>query len=122
MPLFIEIDDLAANALIEVFDDGRRFLTYQELEEYGNAVVHILNANRADAVLLLSRNRTNDMYRDYSEFFEEIDDKGKRGVRLKKGKSRGDLIDTFRGYLPLSVLLAFVDQRSCRVLRTGDCI
>ncbi len=116
MPFFIGIEDLAANALIEVFDGGRRFLTYREIEEYGNEVVRILNSNREEAVLILSRNRTSNMYRDYSAFFEETEENGERGVHLKEGKNGGDLIDAFRGYLPLSVLLAFVDQRSLRVL------
>nr|WP_304432213.1 hypothetical protein [Acutalibacter muris] len=116
LSFFIGIEDLAANALIEVFDGGRRFLTYREIEEYGNEVVRILNAKQEEAVLILSRNSTNDMYRDYSAFFEETEENGERGVHLKDNKSCEDLIDAFRGYLPLPLLLAFVDQRSRQVL------
>jgi len=41
---------------------------------------------------------------------------GKRGIRLKSGKEVEDLIQQFRGYLALDVLLAFMDQRSVQVL------
>jgi len=42
------------------------------------------------AVLLLSRENTNAMFRDYSEFFEEDSHDGQEGIRLRAGKSRKD--------------------------------
>lgn len=116
MSFSIGIEDLAANALIEVFDGGRNFLTYRKLEEYGNEVVRILTEKQEEAALILSRNSTVNMYRDYSAFFEEAEENGELGVHLKEGKDGDDLIDAFRGYLPLPFLLAFVDQRSRRIL------
>lgn len=64
------------------------------------------------AILLLSRNHTDAMFRDYSDFFEEE----KQGIRLKADKNRKALIDRFRGYLPIDVLLALIDERSVKVL------
>lgn len=117
MSFFIGIEDLAANALIEVFSANEcRFLTYSEIEAYGNKVLEILNTEEEKAVLILSRNNTSAMYSDYSDFFEEKVINGERGIYLREGKNARDLITNFRGYLPLSVLLAFVDQRSLRVL------
>ena len=116
MSFFIGIEDLAANALIEVFNGGRRFLTYREIEEYGNEVVRVLREEKEDAVLILSRDSTSNMYRDYSAFFEEAEENGERGVHLKDSKSSDDLIDAFRGYLPLPLLLAFVNKQSLQVL------
>jgi len=117
MGFFIGIEDLAANALIEVLSVGdRRFLTYSEIVSYGNKVVEILNEDEERAVLILSRNNTSAMYNDYSDFFEEKVIDGERGIYLREGKNAGDLIANFRGYLPLSVLLAFVDPRSLQVL------
>ena len=118
MQFFIGIEDLAANALISVLSAAprRRFLTYSELEEYGNMVVKILNRKEDRAVLILSRSNTNAMFRDYSDFFEEKEQNGKLGIYLREEKSVDDLIAKFRGYLALDVLLAFVDKRSLEIL------
>lgn len=117
MSFFIGIEDLAANALIEVFSAlKRRFLSYGEIEAYGNKVLEILNTGDEKAVLILSRSSTSAMYSDYSEFFEERLVDGERGIYLREEKDDKDLIANFRGYLPLSVLLAFVDRRSRQVL------
>ena len=98
MCFYIGIEDLAANAMIEMLKkDGRRFLTYNEIEMYGAEVVQILRENGEKAVLILSRENTDALFRNYSEFLE-------------------DLIQQFRGYLALDVLLAFMNQRSVNVL------
>ena len=54
MQFLIGIEDLAANALIGVLSavPERRFLTYKELEAYGNMVVEILNSTEKRAVLI----------------------------------------------------------------------
>ena len=78
MCFYIGIEDLAANALIETLKkNDRRFLTYHEIESYGAEVVQILQEN------------------------------GEKGISLKEGKEAEDLIQQFRGYLALDVLLAF---------------
>lgn len=117
MSFFIGIEDLAANALIAVLaKEGRRFLTYNEIEEYGARVIQILTGKGEKAVLILSRENTNEMYRNYSDFFEEKEEGNGLGIYLKDGKSADDLIARFRGYLALDVLLAFVDNRSVAAL------
>lgn len=73
--------------------------------------------NGEKAVLILSRENTDALYRNYSEFFEEGEQGGKKGIKLKAGIKVEDLIQQFRGYLALDVLLAFVNQRSVKVLR-----
>lgn len=53
---YIGIEDLPANALIEVLKEpGKRFLTYYELENYGEKVFQILEERGGKAVLILSR-------------------------------------------------------------------
>lgn len=53
---YIGIEDLAANAMIEMLKKGgRRFLTYREIEMYGAKAVQILKENGEKAVLMLSR-------------------------------------------------------------------
>ena len=46
MCFYIGIEDLAANAMIEMLKKGgQRFLTYNEIEMYGAEVVQILKEN-----------------------------------------------------------------------------
>ena len=74
MCFYIGIEDLAANALIELLqkEENRSFITYKELERYGTQVVSLLSERGEKAVLLLSRENTNAMFRDYSEFLKRI--------------------------------------------------
>lgn len=117
MRVNIGMEDLAANALIEAMEKGKkRFLTYHEIEEYGMRVVQILREKEEKAVLLLSRESMSAFYRNYSEFFEEKRVNGVLGIELRAEKDAEDLIDTFRGYLTIDVLMAFVDKRSVEAL------
>ncbi len=113
MCFYIGIEDLAANALIEILTKSKKnFVTYKELEGYGNEVVSILNSKEEKAILILSRESTNDMFRNYSHIFEEQSFGEDLGIKLKDGKTVDDLIEEFRGYLAWDVLLAFVDEKS----------
>ena len=117
MCFYIGIEDLAANALIEVLKKSqKRFITYNEIESYGSEVVQLLKESGEKAVLILSRDNTNAFFRNYSEFFEESEQNGRKGILLKAEKQIDDLIKQFRGYLALDVLLAFMDQRSVQAL------
>lgn len=120
MCFYIGIEDLAANALIELLskDNKReeRFLTYKEMEAYGAEVVQLLNEQGEKAVLILSRESTNAFFKNYSDFFEEQEVDGHKGIALKDDKDVDDLIEQFRGYLSLEVLLAFVNLRSVQKL------
>lgn len=117
MCYYIGIEDLAANALIESLKkNNKRFLTYTEIEDYGSRVVQILNETGEKAILILSRDSTNTLFHNYSNFFVEIEKNGNKGVYLREGISIKQLIQQFRGYLALDVLLAFVNDRSVSVL------
>lgn len=112
MCFFIGIKDLAANGLIEMLkiDNRKRFLSYKKIESYGNKVVRSLNESGESAVLILSREDTSELFRNYSEYFEEdANDLGERGIRLREGKDVTDLINQFRTYLALDVLLKLID-------------
>jgi hypothetical protein len=110
----IGIEDLAANAFIALLQEDEKcnFITYDELELYGEQAVKVLAEKGEKATLLLSRNHTDAIFRDCSDFFEEE----KQGIRLKADKNRKSLIDRFRGYLPIDVLLALMDERSVKIL------
>lgn len=117
MSYYIGIEDLAANALIAVLAKSkRRFLSYSEIEDYGSRVVQILTEKGETATLILSRESTNALFRNYSDYFEERNQDAETGIYLKDEKTIDDLIDKFRGYLSLDVLLAFVDKRSVEAL------
>lgn len=118
MCFYIGIEDLAANAMIEALrcDQGDRFLSYSQIESYGNEVVEILKEKNEKAVLVLSRNHTDALFKNYSEFFVESERNGNKGIMLRNGKQVDDLIRHFRGYLALDVLLAFMNERSVQTL------
>lgn len=120
MKFCIKMRDLAANAMIEILkkDERRRYVTFEELDKYGMEVVKILNKNNEGAVLVMSRDETNALFRDYSDFFEPfLDGVGIcQGIRLIEGKNFRDLIYGFRGYLALDVLMAFIDEQAVNVL------
>ena len=72
MCFYIGIEDLAANAMIEMLKKGkRRFLTYSEIEMYGAEVVQILEENGEKAILILSRENTNALFRTYLSFLKK---------------------------------------------------
>jgi hypothetical protein len=110
MAFMISIEDLVANALIQnlTINEDKRFLTYSEIESYGAKVVKILIDENEEAVLLLSRLKTNQMLHDYSEFFEEKIVDNQLGIELKESKTVDDLSDEFRSYLSLKLLSAFI--------------
>jgi len=110
----IGIEDLVANALIERLekDDSMRFVSYKELESYGAEVISILSENQENVTLILSRADTYHLLADFSDFFEEKTIADSKGIELKEGKDISSLSDRFRGYLPLSVLLAFIEAKN----------
>ena len=117
MAIYIGIEDLAANALIELVEKSeKREVLFKELDVYGAMVVKYLKDKQEQAILILSKERTNAFLRDYSEFFELYTSEGNEGIRLKTGVGVEQLWETFRGYLSVDVMLAFMDQVSVSVL------
>lgn len=109
---YIGIEDLAANALITVLreDCNHNFVSYKQIESYGNKAIQVLESNGNKAVLILSRNHTEAMFCDYSRYFVESECCGSKGIKLKQDIEVDDLVAAFRGYLALDLLLAFVDR------------
>lgn len=115
----IGIEDLAANALIEMMseDEPKRFVSYEELESYGAEVVNFLNTKGEKAVLILSRESTNAMFRNYSDIFEETVSDDQLGIQLKTNITIEELITKFRKYLAWDVLLAFENKQTVAKLK-----
>lgn len=126
MCYYIGIEDLAANALIEILKTKENEQTEQycvtlaELEVYGSQVIQYLNERGEQAVLILSRENTSLMFRNYSDFFEEVEtDKG-IAIALKEGKTVSDLVKKFRTYLALDLMMAFMNTETVRVLHKAN--
>lgn len=126
MCFYIGIEDLAANALIEILKTKEKeqysqcYVTLSELEAYGNQVIRYLNDKGEKAILILSRKNTSMMFRNYSDFFEEVETETGIAISLKEGKTVLDLIKKFRTYLALDVMLAFMDAETVQVLQAGN--
>ncbi len=119
MSIYIGIEDLAANALIALMekDEDCRKVSFRKLVDYGMVVVKILKEKKEDAILIMSKDSTNAMILNYSDFFinekENPDDEfSEEYIVLKEGKSVADLRNHFRAFLTLNVALAFVDEES----------
>ena len=108
MCYYIGIEDLAANALIAILrakgepDDSqyRATVTLTELEKYGTAVIHYLNEEKSEkALLILSRASTTHMFRNYSDFFNEVETEEGIAISLQEGKTVEDLVAKFTTYI-----------------------
>lgn len=118
--VYIGIEDLVANALIELIEHAnKRVVLFRELDEYGALVVKVLINKGNQAVLILSKERTSEFLRDYSSFFELCSIGKEEGVRLKDGISVNDLWKTFRGALSTDAMLAFMDKSAVAALKVS---
>ncbi|WP_156831333.1 hypothetical protein [Desulfitobacterium sp. PCE1] len=111
---FIGIEDLAANALIELLEKGDcRRVDFETLVKYGHAVISVLRENGDEATLLLSKEYRNELIRNYSDFFEIIHNEQKNdAIVLREGKTVEDLRNRFRAFLTLDCLRAFTNSKS----------
>lgn len=110
---YIGMDDIIANAFIESMrENGNRFLTYKQINDYGDKVADLI---REDSDVFVDKSNTSSVLMDYSDFFAEQTIDGEIGVELKREKSVSNLINQFRGYLPLDVLRAFADEEITKV-------
>lgn len=117
MYIYIGIEDLVANALIESIEStGKREVTFDDLDRYGATVIQLLNEKEKQAILLLSKVRTDQFLRDYSEYFELFENNSEEGIRVKNGITIKDLWRGFRGDLSLNVMKAFTAEQSVAAL------
>lgn len=118
MCFYIGIEDLVANALIEIVDKtGNKEVSFQKLNDYGAIVIRTLNEQKEEAILLLSRDRTNEFIHNCTEFFEIRDEEnGDTIISLKEGVTTNQLRMQFRTNIAFDVLLAFVNEKCLQVL------
>ena len=117
MCMYIGIEDLVANAIIELVEKSQRNeVLFSEINRYGATVVQILSEKDNKAILILSKERTSAFLNDYSDFFELYTNGTEEGIRLKENISVSQLWEKFREYLSIDVMMAFTDARSIAAL------
>lgn len=118
MCYYIGIEDLVANALIEIVDKTEKNeVSFLKLNEYGAIVLRTLNEQKEEAILLLSRDRTNAFIHNCTNFFNIRDEEnGDTIISLKEGITTNQLRKQFRTNIAFDVLLAFVNEKCLRVL------
>ena len=120
MYMYIGIEDLVANAIIELVENSQKGeVLFSQINRYGATVVQILSENNKKAILILSKERTNAFLHDYSDYFELFSTDEEEGIRLRPGISSDDLWAKFRGYLSIDVMKAFTNERSIKELGVG---
>ena len=109
MYIYIEIEDLVANALIELVEKkGQREVLFKELDDYGARVIDVLNQEgKTKAILVVSRESQTAMLEDYADMFEPFERDGAKGIRLKEGITPMQLWKRFCVSLSLKVIEAF---------------
>lgn len=109
--MFIGIQELAANALIELFErEGKKEVTVSQLLEYGKVVVEILRSHNTDAVLIMSKERTDAFIYNCSGYFEMSEDYST--IRLIGDADINELRRRFRRGLTVDMFLALVNEEA----------
>ena len=116
MGYYICMEDLVSNAFIAVGKQNKRFLSYTVLEQYGNAVAQALERKNFKSVFRLSRFYTELFLQEYADYFFETEEKGEKGICLKKGRHTEELTYRFCGSLPLVLLQAYRNENFLNIL------
>lgn len=125
MCYYIGLEDLAANAMIEILEKRQQeqedikgielSVLLKDLEDYGSKVVRYLNNKTSEkAFLILSRESTDHMLKNYSDFFTEDDNES--AIKLKEGKTVEDLKNKFRTYKAADLISAYMAKTTVKIL------
>lgn len=112
--IFIELEDLVANALIELIENkgGTKIVTFNELTDYGKAITRISNNKGIDVVILFTKEYVDKLLYNYPNFFNVRDS----FISLKYEKTSDDLRKYFRAYMSIDMLLIFQDEEALQEL------
>jgi hypothetical protein len=117
MSIALIIDDLAANALIELIKNNREGkVSLSQVEAYGTRIAESLNNEGKDAAMAISQYTINQFLNKYADFFTLKEEGNESYIYLKKDKSITDLRRSFRAYVPLEILPVFSNEKSVESL------
>lgn len=120
MCTFIGMDDLIANALIELIDNRDiETVSFDTIVKYGTVVASHLKSNNNEVALLISKEYKHKALSDNSEFFELSVRDDNEFVNLRNGKSVMDLKKHFRTFLSTDLLSAFLSDDAYNILAEG---
>ncbi len=114
----IYIEDLIPNAFIAYLTNSNpknlcRKLSLNKIEKFGNEIIYSLRLKGKFAVLILSRDLTNDFFSKYYDWFRLNDD---GTVELDDYVTIDNLIDRFTGYLSVDLLIEFGKRKNYKIL------
>ena len=111
MSYFIGIEDLVANALIELVEKkGTRSILFSQLNKYGEAIIAKLRQDEMDVTLIFTRDSTEQFFHDCSDIFDLKYVENDIQITLKEGISTNYLRKRFRINIALHLLHAFVGE------------
>lgn len=111
MCYYIGVEDLVANALIELVEQtGNRTVSFSQLHKYGDAIIAKLKKDNTEAMLIFTREKTDQFFHNCSDVFSITETEHDVLITLKDGISTTYLRQRFRIRLALSLLKAFVAE------------
>lgn len=119
MYCFIGIEDLVANALIEIVEKtSNRTVSFSQLNKYGEAIVAKLKTEKFDATLIFNRDTTDQFFHDCSNLFTISENDKDISITLNENVSTSYLRKRFRVNLALHMLSAFVSDDAIKTIIT----
>ena len=108
----LALDDIVPNAFIELkkVDNSVTSIPLKIIENYGEAVKNKIISNGGHARLCLNRNCTAYFLRCYDKYFYITQIENDSYVVLNDDISVEELIVSFRKFIEIDVLLAFMDK------------
>lgn len=107
MRTFIGVECIAANALIELYEDGIKEIGFSQLADFGLSVVEQYNReNHTQAVLIFNPEDIQGMVINYSDYFD-IEERDQKYICLKDNVDIRKLKEQFRWTLSYAMLKVF---------------
>ena len=117
MNYFIGVEDLVANALIELVEKtGNRTVSFSQLNKYGDAIIAKLRARNLDATLIYTRDETEQFFHDCSDIFTINESESDIEITLNDNISTAYLRKKFRINLAVHLLSAFVSPEAVETI------
>lgn len=119
MCVYIEIEDLVSNALIERSEKGLNpEILFKNLDDYGHSIVEKLKSKQIAAALQISSAKIDRFLNDYSDLFELYSQGFSVGIRLRNVGDTSRLWEKFRRYQSAELIIVSMDDEVCKCI--GD--
>ena len=102
----ILLETVIGNAFAHALDKGISFLPFSVIEKYADDVRNAVFTQHK-VVFYFGRDEMRRTLKNCSSVFVEAEEHGVRGIRFIGNLSAMELIEKYRGYLPLDLAIAF---------------